>query len=99
MPEAAIIAFTLIAMAIVIGMTINGIVGKVMDAKRMRYEAKSGTQGADVRAIAERQQQIEERLRVLERIATDRGTLIAEEIEALRRDVPAIGQQAEVTAQ
>ncbi len=36
MPEAAIIAFTLIAMAIVIGMTINAIVGKVIDGKRLR---------------------------------------------------------------
>jgi len=99
MPEAAIIAITLISLAIVIGMTINGIVGKVMDGKRLRHEAGDQTPGPEVRAIAERQQQIEERLRVLERIATDRGALIADEIEALRRDVPAIGRTTEAAAQ
>lgn len=90
MPEAAIIAITLISIAIVLGMTVNGIVGKVMDAKRLRYEAKAGSQGPEVREVLERQQQIEERLRVLERIATDRGSLLADEIEALRRDTPAL---------
>jgi hypothetical protein len=42
-----------------------------------------------VREIAERQQLIEDRLRVLERIVTDRGSLLADEIEALRRELPA----------
>ena len=88
MPEAAIIAITLIAIALIAGMTINGIVGKVMDGKRLRYQAKQGAQGPEVREVLERQQQIEERLRGLERIATDRGSLLAEEIEALRRDTP-----------
>ncbi len=84
MPEAAIIAFTLIAMAIVIGMTINAIVGKVIDGKRLRYEGKAGGHGPELREVLERQQMIEDRLRVLERIATDRGSLLADEIEALR---------------
>ncbi len=41
---------------------------------------------------------IEDRLRVLERIATDRGSLLADEIEALRRDLPAsaAGQNKEI---
>jgi hypothetical protein len=92
MPEAAIIAITLISLAIVIGMTVNGIVGKVMDGKRLRHEAKAALPGPEVREVLERQQQIEERLRVLERIATDRGSLLADEIEALRRDTLAGGQ-------
>lgn len=102
MPEAAIIATTIIVLALIIGMTINGIVGKVMDGKRLRYEAKAAVQGPEVRDLIERQQQIEDRLRVLERIATDRGSLLADEIEALRRDTPAIGaarQAGEVKAQ
>ena len=82
MPEAAIIATTLVAIALIVGMTLNGIVGKVMEGKRHRYESKAGAGGQDIRAIAERQQQIEERLRVLERIATDKGSLLADEIAA-----------------
>jgi len=102
MPEAAIIAITLIAIALIVGMTLNGIVGKVMDGKRLRYQAKAGSQDENVRALVERQQQIEERLRVLERIATDRGNLLSDEIEALRRDTRSIGQakpQTEIAAQ
>jgi hypothetical protein len=91
MPEAAIIATTIIAIVLITGMTLNGIVDKVMQGKRMRYEAKArgDSQSPEIREIAERQQMIEDRLRVLERIATDRGSLLADEIEALRRELPA----------
>lgn len=101
MPESAIIAITLIAIAMIFGMTLNGIVGKVMDARRLRHVPPAAPQGDEVRAIAERQQMIEDRLRVLERIATDRGSLLAAEIEALRTDslaAPRTQAQAEVTA-
>jgi hypothetical protein len=92
MGEQIIIAMTIVAMAIIIGMTLNGIVDKVIQAKRLRYEAqaKADPQGQDIRAIADRTQMIEDRLRVLERIATDRGSVLADEIEALRRDMPAL---------
>ena len=101
MPESAIIAITLIAIALILGMTLTAIVGKVMDARRLQ-PAAPGEPGEKVREIAERQQVIEERLKVLERIATDRGNLLADEIEALRRDTLLADtprQQAEVTAQ
>jgi hypothetical protein len=84
MAEMVIISMTIIAIVLIAGVSLNGIVGKVMDAKRLRYEAKPGTLGPEVREVAERQQMIEDRLRVLERIATDRGNLLADEIEALR---------------
>lgn len=92
MHEQVIIAITIIAIALIAGMTVNGIVDKVMQGKRLRYEAraKADPQGGDIREIAERTQMIEDRLRVLERIATDRGSLLSDEIEALRSDVPAI---------
>lgn len=91
MGEQVIIAMTIIATFLIAGMSLNGIVDKVMQAKRSRYEARSGAEADSIRAMAERQQMIEDRLRVLERIVTDRGSLLAEEIETLRRDVPAIG--------
>lgn len=95
MPESAIIATTIIALALIIGMSLNSIVDKVMSGRRQRHALPDeGAAGPVVREIAERQQQIEDRLRVLERIATDRGNLLADEIEALRRETKAI----EVTA-
>ena len=102
MGEQVIIAMTIVAMALIIGMTLNGLVDKIIQGKRLRYEAKADPQGPDVRAIAERQQMIEDRLRVLERIATDRGSVLADEIEALRRETPALApaqRQTEDAAQ
>ena len=84
MGEMVIISMTIVAIVLIAGMSINGIVDKVMSAKRQRIETHGEAPGPEVREIAERQQMIEDRLRVLERIATDRGSLLADEIEALR---------------
>lgn len=102
MGEQIIIAMTIVAMALIIGMTLNGIVDKVMQGRRLRHEARAEPQSQDVRIIAERQQMIEDRLRVLERIATDRGSVLADEIEALRCDLLALAparRQTEDAAQ
>jgi hypothetical protein len=104
MGEQVIIAMTIVAMALIIGMTLNGIVDKIIQGKRLRYEAKAKAdpQAPEIRQIAERQQMIEDRLRVLERIATDRGSVLADEIEALRRETPALApakRQTEDAAQ
>ncbi len=92
MGEMVLIAMTIVAIVLITGLTLNGIVDKVMQGKRLRHEVRPSAdpQSPGVREIAERQQMIEDRLRVLERIATDRGSLLADEIEALRRDIPAI---------
>ena len=90
MGEMVVIAMMVVAIVLIAGMTVNGIVDKVMQHKRLRYEAAPGHSGSEVSAIAERQRMIEDRLRVLERIATDRGALLADEIEALRSDTLAI---------
>lgn len=84
MHELVIIAMTLVAICLIVGMTVNGIVEKVMLARRQHKEADPGLQSPDVREIADRQQMIEDRLRVLERIATDRSQQLAIEIEDLR---------------
>ncbi len=84
MHEMVIIAMTIVAITLIAGMSINGIVDKVMSAKRLRHEARSDGNAPQIRDMIERQQMIEDRLRVLERIATDRGSLLADEIEALR---------------
>jgi len=90
MGEMVIISMTIVAVVLIAGISLNGIVDKVMSTKRQRMETGSLPPPSEVREIAERQQMIEDRLRVLERIATDRGNLLANEIEALRSDSLAI---------
>lgn len=90
MGEMVVIAMAIVAIVLITGMSVNGIIDKVMEGRRLRYLAKEGEDGRAVREIAERQQMIEDRLRVLERIATDRGSLLSDEIEALRSDTLAI---------
>lgn len=94
MQEQLIIAMTLVAICLIAGISLNGIVDKVMQAKRLRYTHLPAQPTAEIREIAERQQMIEDRLRVLERIATDRGHLLADEIESLRGASHAIGHSA-----
>lgn len=82
---------SVIVMLIVIGVAINGIVGKVLAHRRWQEEQSRGgpQKAAEVSQLSERTDLIEDRLRVLERLATDRGTLLSDEIEALR-ETPAI---------
>lgn len=88
MGEMVIISLTIVAIVLIAGISVNGIIDKVMQAKRVRYEAMPTPQAPELRAMADRQQMIEDRLQVLERIATDRGSLLADEIEALRLATP-----------
>lgn len=84
-----IFAFVIV-LTTIIGLTVNGIVGKVLDYKRdkagiPRFGAP--TQKAEDSGLSDRTGLIEDRLAVLERLATDKGTLLSDEIEALRLDV------------
>ena len=74
---------------------INGIVAKVLDYKR---EQRAHLAGASPRSgeIIDRTEMVEDRLRVLERLATDRGALLADEIEALRDDRAARTKEQEL---
>ncbi|MEM7780988.1 MAG: hypothetical protein AAF697_11420 [Pseudomonadota bacterium] len=91
MPEIAIIMISVIVILIVLGVSINGIVSKVYAHQRWEKEGtlgKAKSSGA-VSELADRTDLIEDRLRVLERLATDRGILLSDEIEALR-ETPAL---------
>jgi len=84
---------SIIMMLIVIGASVNGIISKATSyylEKDEREHARSKG-AANAGEIGERNQMIEDRLAVLERLATDdhasRGTLLSDEIEALRSDV------------
>lgn len=82
--ELVIIFPGVIMILIVIGLTINGVVGKVLDYKREGRALTGAGSSQHVHEVAERQEMIEDRLRVLERLATDRGQLLSDEIDALR---------------
>lgn len=73
------------------GLTVNGVVRQVLSYKRdknMILARGHHSNAADVTSVQERTSHIEDRLKVLERIATDpearRGADLAQEIEQLR---------------
>ena len=76
----------IVTVAGIIGVSANSIVKKVYDHKRWEQEhsAVYSQSTGKVLEIAQRTEMIEDRLHVLERLATDRGTLLSDEIEALR---------------
>lgn len=82
-----IFGFILTAL-VVIGLTANGIVSKVLAHKKEMSELN---QRSDEIASSKSSDLIEERLRVLERIATDRKPDLASQIEQLR-EIPSAPQ-------
>lgn len=73
-------------LTIVLGLSINGVVSKVLAHRRWEKEEQriAPQMEGSVSQISDRAEMIEDRLRVLERLATDRGQLLSDEIEALR---------------
>ncbi len=85
-----LIMIMIITTTAIIGGSVNGVVQKVLDYKRSVAAMDKGASTAQPQQlIDDRADLIEDRLRVLERLATDRGTLLSDEIEALRSDVSA----------
>ncbi|EAQ27727.1 hypothetical protein NAP1_09042 [Erythrobacter sp. NAP1] len=85
-----VLIFSFITVVVAItGISINAIVAKVYAHKKWaREHSLIGSKSSEtVSQIAERTEMIEDRLKVLERLATDRGSLLSDEIEALRDDV------------
>ena len=76
-----------IVITAILGGVVNGVVQKILDYKRDQ-RAAGGPAPALASEQSDRMALIEDRLRVLERIATDpearRGTQLAQEIEQLR---------------
>ena len=68
---------------------VNAILAKLLDYKRDKAGIpRAGEPARQIDSnLADRTDLIEDRLRVLERLATDKGTLLSDEIEALRLDV------------
>ena len=82
--DLVIIMPAVIVMLIIVGISVNGIVSKVLEHKRSLRSDDRALPDARTSELAARTDMIEDRLRVLERIATDRGQLLSDEIEQLR---------------
>ncbi|HEX5644915.1 MAG TPA: hypothetical protein VFX62_05320 [Erythrobacter sp.] len=81
MPELAIIFSFILAVVVITAVTIHRIVARVYQHKEWRELQRSSARDA---ASSEQYRKLEERVRVLERIATDGNHALASQIEQLR---------------
>ena len=89
-PGDAIAAVAFAGVLIGVLITLGSTASRWIDYKRRKVEVEAEALGASRNALREGYAELlEERVRVLERIATDRGHDIAHQIEALR-DRPAL---------
>ena len=79
--DLVIIMPSVIVMLLILGVSANGIVSKILEHKRWEKEGNFGLDGGGKNQRADK---IEDRLQVLERLATDRGQLLSDQIEKLR---------------
>jgi len=77
----AMIAFIVIGLPT---MAIFGLVSRVLRHREKRLELEAQIATAQARQQEPRNDKLEQRVRVLERIVTDRGIDVADEIERLR---------------
>ena len=82
--ELTIIFAACIIMLIIVGISVNAIVSKVLDYRKSKDGIGQDRDTMVTKELNERTSMIEDRLAVLERIATDRGQLLSDEIEQLR---------------
>lgn len=97
-PDLAMIFGFIIVITMILGVSVNALISKVHVQQRWERENESGSERAPSGSseVADRIEMIEDRLHVLERLATDRGQLLAEQIEALREDRAATARIGEV---
>lgn len=84
MGEIVVIAMSVVAIVLIVGVSVNGIVEKVMHEKRLRHEARAAPRGDELQDLAERTRIIEDRLVNVERIVTDSSYHLSQDIERLR---------------
>jgi hypothetical protein len=77
----AVIAFIVIGLPVIL---IFGLVSRVLRHREKRLELQAQIAAAEASRRDPRSDLLEQRVRVLERIATDKGIDVAEEIERLR---------------
>ncbi|XUU60608.1 hypothetical protein ACRAQ6_13770 [Erythrobacter sp. HA6-11] len=89
MDNELVLIFTFVTIVLaILGFSVNSIVSKALKHKQWMEENRASKRGS---VSSERQDALEERVRVLERIVTDKDNDLAGQIEALR-DVQEIEQ-------
>ncbi|MEM1195681.1 MAG: hypothetical protein AAGH57_06220 [Pseudomonadota bacterium] len=85
-PDLILIFSFVLVLTAILGLSVNGVVQKILDYKREKRAGESSP--PEVSAQSDRIALVEDRLQVLERIATDPqlrlGAELAQEIEQLR---------------
>lgn len=84
-PDAALIAFIVIGLPTI---AIFMLISRVLRHREKRMEMQAQIEAAKAAATNPRPDLLEQRVRVLERIVTDKGMNVAEEIERLRDERP-----------
>ena len=94
-PTAVMIAMIVVGLPVVFLMIVANRFFKFRE-KKLEVEAMHAAEKAA--QYAARSNELEERVRVLEQIVTDRGAETAAQIEALRKPVRRLGRKAEVAS-
>lgn len=84
-PDEMAIFFTLVVSALLILLMLTSVYKRRLDFKLRKLELERQARAPVPAPQHDRADLLEDRVRVLERIATDRGQDIAHQIEALRR--------------
>ena len=84
MPELAIIFSGIVVLTLISFVFGNAIHKRQMEYKERQDAIERAERGADPGGANAKITKLEERVRVLERLATDRGTTLADQIDALR---------------
>lgn len=88
-PGEAIAAFAAAGVAIGVLIVIGTIFKRFMDYKERQLSLTAGRTAEKAAQYAAHAEQLEARMRVLERIATDKGANLAQQIDDLRSPLPA----------
>ncbi|MDA7788043.1 hypothetical protein N8940_02290 [Sphingomonadaceae bacterium] len=93
-----IFSFILILVSIAMGVG-TSIQKRSNEHEERKLELQARIAEAEAGKIAKPDSRLEDRVRVLERLATDRGVSLADEIESLRTESPALNDHREKETQ
>jgi hypothetical protein len=78
--------FAIALIVMVSGITLSAILGAFFKYRERRLELQAGAAAEKAAMYAVQTERLEQRMRVLERIVTDKGIVVADEIERLRHE-------------
>ena len=88
-PFVVILAIILVGLPVVLGISLE-MYKRHMGFKERRLELMADKTAEKAAQYATQVERLEQRMRVLERIATDKGVVLADQIEGLRDEAPSL---------